>query len=185
LLGPNGVGKSTAANGLRSSFPFETRIVYMGLWKGRDYTPAGATWLVEVVLRPVRIWAHYLLAVYHQLRGRLVIFDRYVYEALLPPKPPLVACKRAYFWFLAHIVPRPGAVVVLDVPGSVAYARKQENPPDELEFERSIYAGLASRVGAVEVVDAAADADAVRAAISTIVWHRLLARWRRPALQQS
>jgi len=127
--------------------------------------------------RPFRIWSRYLLAQYHQLRGRLVIFDRYVYEARLPARPPLLAFKRPYFWLLAHALPAATAAVVLDVPGHVAYGRKQENPPDELECERRIYAQLTGRVRSLELVDAGADADTVRAEITSIVWRELAARW--------
>jgi thymidylate kinase len=176
LLGPNGVGKSTAAAALQRSFPFESRVVYMGIWKGTGGSrPRQAA---EVVTRPVRIWRRYLRAQYHQLRGRLVIFDRYVYEALLPARPPFVAAKRPYFWLLAHVVPPAQSVVVLDVPGRVAFGRKQENPPDELESERRLYAGLAGRVPSFELVDAVHGPEAVRADITAIVWRDLADRWR-------
>jgi thymidylate kinase len=176
LLGPNGVGKSTAAAALQRSFPFESRVVYMGIWKGTGGSrPRQAA---EVVTRPLRIWRRYLRAQYHQLRGRLVIFDRYVYEALLPARPPLVAAKRPYFWLLVHLVPPAQSVVVLDVPGPVAYGRKQENPPEELESERRLYAGLAGRVPSLELVDADRGPEAVRADITAIVWRDLADRWR-------
>ncbi len=177
LLGPNGVGKSTAAAGLQKSFPFESRVVYMGMWKGQLEPRVGGFKVTEILARPLRIWSYYLLAQYHQLQGRLVVFDRYVYDALLPAKPPLVAVKRPYFWFLAHTLPSAGTVIVLDVPGQVAYGRKQENPADELESERRMYAQLTSRVRSLELVDATADADTVRAEITTIVWRELAARW--------
>jgi thymidylate kinase len=126
----------------------------------------------------MRIWARYLLAQYHQLRGRLVIFDRYVYEALLPVRPPLIALKRPYHWFIVHAVPPAGTAVVLDVPGQVAYRRKQENPPEELEAERRVYGCLAGRVRALESVDARRGAEEVRADVSAIVWRELVRRWR-------
>jgi thymidylate kinase len=177
LLGPNGVGKSTAAQAVQRSYPLESRVLYMGVWKAanRDSSRAGA--VAEIVTRPVRIWARYLLAQYHQLRGRLVIFDRYVYEALLPPQPPLVALKRVYFWALAHLIPRPTAGVVLDVPGHVAYSRKEENPPAELEFERRLYAAAAARVRSLQLVDASGSPDKVRAEVNAIIWRELSERW--------
>jgi thymidylate kinase len=184
LLGPNGVGKSTAAEGLQRSFPFESRVVYMGMWKAAVRAPGPVSALAEILFRPLRIWSRYLVAQYHQLRGRLVIFDRYVYEALLPARPPLLALKRPYFWFLVHAIPAAGAVIVLDVPGQIAYRRKQENPPDELESERRIYAQLSRRVPSLELVDAGADADTVRAEITTIVWRQLAARWQGAAPQR-
>lgn len=180
LLGPNGVGKSTAAAELQRIFPFESRVLYMGLWKaanGNDDRGRTAT-LLEIASRPLRLWSRYLLAQYHQLRGRLVIFDRYVYEALLPPAPPLVRLKRVYYWHLVHLVPHPAAVVVLDAPGHVTYARKQENPPHELDSERRLYAGLDGRIPSFELIDAAAPARVVHAEISELVWRRLAQRWR-------
>jgi thymidylate kinase len=176
LLGPNGVGKSTAAAGLQRTFPFESRVVYMGVWKAAGGSPVRA--VMEVLARPARIWSHYLRAQYHQLRGRLVIFDRYVYEALLPARPPLLAAKRPYFWLLAHALPPAQSVVVLDVPGHVAYGRKQENPPDELESERRVYAQLAGRVASLELIDAVQDSETVRADITAVVWRDLANRWR-------
>jgi O-antigen/teichoic acid export membrane protein len=177
LLGPNGVGKSTAAAALQRSLPFEVRIVYMGMWKLPDKERGRVGVVMEIATRPLRIWLRYLKAQYHQLRGRVVVFDRYVYDALLPPSPPLLMAKRAYFLFLAHVLPRPRAAVFLDVAGDVAYGRKPEAPPDELESERRLYGELKRRSFAVELVDAGADADTVRAEITTIVWRELTLRW--------
>jgi O-antigen/teichoic acid export membrane protein len=179
LLGPNGVGKSTAAAGLERTLPFELRVVYMGMWAVPNRPRRRAAATVEIVVRPLRLWGRYLVAQYHQFRGRVVVFDRYVYEALLPPRPPLVMAKRMYFWCLAHAIPGPRLAVVLDVPGEVAYGRKQENPPDELESERHVYRELAGRTAAMAVVDAAVDADSVRAEITNVIWTELVRRWQK------
>lgn len=180
LLGPNGVGKSTAARSLQRSFPFESRIIYMGVWKSSARRRGGrGRQIGEIATRPLRIWLRYLLAQYHQSRGRVVIFDRYVYEAMLPPQPPLAALKSAYFRLLARSIPQPTAGVVLDVSGHVAYGRKQENPPAELESERRLYAGLTNRLSSLQVVDAGADAGDVKAEITAILWRAMRTRWGR------
>lgn len=176
LIGPNGVGKSTAAAELQHSLPFESRVVYMGLWKGAGGSPPRK--LAEILGRPFRIWHRYAQAQYHQLRGRVVIFDRYVYEAWLPAQPPWLAMKRAYFWILGHAVPSAQTSVVLDVPGEVAYGRKQENSSDELESERRFYAALADRFPALQVVDGSREVETVCADISAILWPTLVRRWR-------
>ena len=178
LLGPNGVGKSTLAVGLKRGFPLEARVLHMGIWKRATAASATAR-LAEILARPFRLWGISALAHYHQARGRLVIYDRYVYEARLPAKPPLLAAKRVYFGALARLMPHPDAAVVLDVPGDVAYQRKQENPPEELESERRVYAELAAREPHVELVDASRGADAVRADVTAIIWEKVRTRWRR------
>jgi hypothetical protein len=177
LLGPNGVGKSTVAAGLERGFPLGARTVHMGLWKAAAANPRRLP--IEILLRPLRLWARSAAAHYHQARGRLVIYDRYVYEARLPAQPPLVAAKRLYHRLLEHAVPRPDVAVVLDVPGEVAFTRKQENPPEELESERRVYAEIAAREPRVTMIDASQGVDAVRAEVAEIVWDRLAARWRR------
>jgi Thymidylate kinase len=177
LLGPNGVGKSTAAAGVERDFPLGATVVHMGLWKAASASPRARP--AEVLTRPFRLWARSAVAHYHQARGRLVIYDRYVYEARLPAKPPLVALKKLYYRLLERMLPRPDAAIVLDVPGDVAYRRKQENPPEELESERRVYAELAAREPQVEIVDASRGADAVRTDVTAIVWSRLQARWRK------
>jgi thymidylate kinase len=176
LIGPNGVGKSTVAAGLQRRFPLESRVIYMGLWKGADGAGASRAAL-ECVARPLRVWRRHLLAQLHRARGRLIIFDRYVYDAELPARPPLRALKRPYNWLLAHAVPPPDVVVLLDVPGRVAYGRKQENPARELDSERCTYRGLASRLPNLELVDASQSADAVVADVTAVVWRRTAARW--------
>jgi O-antigen/teichoic acid export membrane protein len=177
LLGPNGVGKSTAATALQRSLPFELRIVYMGIWKVPEKPRGRMAAAAEVATRPLRIWFRYIVAQYHQFRGRVIVFDRYVYDALLPASPPLLRTKRVYFRFLARALPRPCAVLFLDVPGEVAYGRKQESEPEELESERWLYSELIKRLPSLELIDASADADTVRAEITTIVWRELTLRW--------
>jgi thymidylate kinase len=177
LLGPNGVGKSTVAAGLQQGFPLGARVVHMGLWKTPATRPGARA--VEILTRPLRLWGRSAVAHYHQARGRLVIYDRYVYEARLPAKPPLLAAKRLYFWVLGHAIPPPDAAVVLDVAGDVAYGRKQENPPEELESERRVYANLAASEPSIELVDASKPPDAVLADVTAIVWAKVAARWAR------
>jgi thymidylate kinase len=174
LLGPDGAGKSTVAAAVGNGFPLESRVIYMGLWKATGSGPPG---LGAALVRPLHIWRRYLLGQYHQLRGRLVIFDRYVYEARLPPKPPLVNFKKPYFWLLAHAVPPPAAIVVLDAPGAVAYGRKHENRPAELDEHRLVYRRLAGSVPRAELVDASRELPDVCADVTAIVWRRLASRW--------
>ena len=176
LLGSNGAGKSTLAEGLRARLPLPSELVYMGLWKVDEH--ARAPGLGAALGRPLRMWRRYAGALRLQLQGRVVLFDRYVYDAHLPPNPPLVALKRIYMKALIRAVPAPDLTVVLDVPPEVAYARKQENTVEELDRERAVYRRLAARLPNAASVDAARAADEVRADVTQLVWRRLCDRWR-------
>jgi hypothetical protein len=181
LLGPNGVGKSTLAAGLQRSFRFPARSVYMGLWKGEaGQRPSLTSRGLAIAGRPFSIWWRYLTAQYHQALGRLVIFDRYVYDALRPPQPPLVGLKRLYFWLLAHACPAPDLALVLDAPAEVAYARKGENSREELEVEREEFLALSPRIPRVEIVDARGGEESIRADATERIWRRYALRWRAP-----
>ena len=171
LVGPNGAGKSTLAAGLQERLPLPARTVYMGMWKpGHD----GAPRVGAALARPLRMWARYAGAQRRRLQGEVVVFDRYVYDAHLPPTPPLAALKRVYLRGLMRALPAPDLAVVLDVPPEVAHARKQENTLEELETERRVYRGLPG----VAVVDAGRPAAEVRADVSALIWERLADRWR-------
>ena len=85
LLGPDGVGKSTLLAGLAASYPVPVRQIYMGMWQGAGrpgYTRLHA--VAAIVLRPFRVWWRVACGAVHARRGRLVVFDRYTYDALLP-----------------------------------------------------------------------------------------------------
>jgi thymidylate kinase len=172
LLGPDGAGKSTVAAGMVADYPLPARLVYMGMWQGADRpdrTRLDA--VVAILVRPLKAGWRAAVAAAHVARGRLVVFDRYTYDALLPVTGPLAGLKRPYFWVLAHTAPRPDLVLVLDLPGEVAFARKGESTPEELETVRRGFLALAPRVGA-EVVDGAGPPEQVRADVTARVWRR-------------
>ena len=111
--------------------------------------------VAAIVLRPFRVWGRVACGAVHACRGRLVVFDRYTYDALLPITGSWRSLKRPYFWVLAHLAPRPDLVLILDLPGAVAFARKGEFSPEGLEAVRQGFLALVPRLGA-QVVDASA-----------------------------
>jgi hypothetical protein len=162
LLGPDGVGKSTLLAGLAADYPLAIRQIYMGMWQGAGqsgYTRLDA--VRAILIRPFRVWWRVACGAVHVARGRVVVFW------------PLL--KRPYFWILAHLAPRPDLVLVLDLPGEVAFARKGESTPERLEAVRQGFLALVPRLGA-EVVDAAAPPDQVRADVVARIWRRHRAR---------
>ena len=176
LLGPDGVGKSTLVAGLAATYPLPVRTIYMGMWQGAGgpgYTRLDA--VRAILVRPFRVWARVARGAVYVARGHLVLFDRYTYDALLPVSGSLRWLKLPYFRVLAHLAPRPDLVLVLDLPGEVAFARKGEFSPEGLEAVRQGFLALAPRVGA-EIVDASAPPEQVRADVTERILRRHRAR---------
>ena len=176
LLGPDGAGKSTLAQGVEKSFCFPVRCVYMGLWQRRETVSGAHRVVLDVALRPFVVWRRYLASLGHRAIGRLVIFDRYVYDALLPPTGPLVRLKRPYFWLLGRLCPAPDLVLLLDVPGEVMHARKGERDAVRLEAEREQFVRLQRRLPNAERVDADRPPEVVLVDVLGRIWLRYAKR---------
>jgi thymidylate kinase len=106
-----------------------------------------------------------------------VLFDRYSFDALLPPRRPLSRARRMRRRLLGRACPPPSLTVILDAPGELLYARKGEQSPAVLEAERRAYLTLAARLRRVAVVDATQAPDAVRRAVTVAIWERWRRRW--------
>jgi len=170
LLAPDGAGKSTLAKGVQASFYFPVRSVYMGLYQKGTRAVRRRIPGLGFVSQLIRQWWRYLAARYHQAHGRLVIFDRYTFDALLPPPQRLSWLGRLRRWLLAHACPAPDLVLVLDAPGEVLYARKGEHSVAFLERQRQSYLELRSYVPQTIVVDATRDAEDVRREATALIW---------------
>jgi thymidylate kinase len=120
------------------------------------------------------LWADYVLGYYFRVRpllasGRLVIFDRYYHDLLIDPRRFRYSGSMRFASLLAHLIPLPDLMLVLDAPAEVLQARKQEVPPAEsarqAEAYRVIAAPLEAR-GRAALIDASLPIDdVVRACI--------------------
>lgn len=175
VLGPDGAGKSTLLEALGARWPWSHERIYFGLWPDSHGTGRLGT-VLWPLRRPFRAMWRYLLGVVATTRCRLVLFDRYVYDAAVPPRGSRRGLKRLYFAFLLRTVPAPDLVLLLDAPGHVLFARKGEMDPDRLEeHRRSVTAhvhGLRERRGRPRVVtlDARQPAPQVSADASNAIW---------------
>jgi thymidylate kinase len=180
LLGPDGAGKSTLAAGIQASFVFPVRSIYGGLTGGMlEYIARLHIPGIVVLGRILVLWSRYLAAQYHKSRGRLVIFDRYIYDAVAPHPDHLNWMRRLSRWAAGHACPGPDLVFVLDVPGDVMYARKGEYSAETLEHWRQSFLALQSRLPHIEIVDTTRSKDEVRIDVVDRIWRRYAARVRR------
>jgi len=125
---------------------------------------------------PFTIWRKSIVAEYHRAHGRLVIFDRYTYDALVPPRGRLLFLKRPYFWFLAHAARAPTLNFLLDAPGELLFARSGEADAAKLERAGAAFRSLAGRIPGLQVIDARQSPEAIRAQVVERIWGEYLAQ---------
>jgi thymidylate kinase len=177
LIGPDGSGKSTLASSIAHTFPFPARTVYLGLWQGPVRQGAPLIPGVDLLGRMGFAWRRWIIGRYHRARGRLVLFDRYPYDALLALHNGQPRRERLYFELLGRSCPEPDLVLLLDTPGGVAFARKGEHDAAQLDRIREGYLSLRSRLPAIQVVDGDRPFQAVRAELVSRIWERYRVRW--------
>jgi hypothetical protein len=172
LLGPDGAGKSTLTAGLAEDFYFPVRLFYGGLYPATEAKPGRSLPGLGLARRLVRLRGRSVAARYQQLRGRIAVFDRYPYDAMLPPSRAVGRAGRLRRWLLARACARPDLTILLDLPADVALARKGEHSIEALEAQRRRYHELAARLDHSAVVDAEmSESDVLRAA-SALIWRR-------------
>lgn len=112
-------------------------------------------------------WFRQLVAWYHQLRGRIVIFDRHFYldyhaydvEGRHQRRRPLA--RRLHGLMLERLYPKPDLVILLDGPSELLLGRKGEGTLDSIDRRRSEYLALRDHVARFEVVDASRSVEEV------------------------
>jgi thymidylate kinase len=181
LLGPDGSGKSTLISSLAKTFYYPAITYHLGLYGaqrprlGRLRGVPG----VELGAQLLRLWKAYALASYHRRRGRLVLFDRHGYEALLSDRSRPSLKRRVRRILVGRLCPTPDLVLLLDAPPDLLYARKGEHDPEALAAQRAAYGRLAARLerrGRGVVLDATADAATVRRRATAHIWRRVARR---------
>ena len=168
LVGPDGAGKSSAAAAIARSFPLPARTVYMS--PATTLRPAAlprGAGLAVLIAAQLGRWGRGL---WHRLHGRLVLFDRYAFDALLPARWPLGRMGRLRRRLLGHACPPPQLTVVLDAPGDLLFARAGEHDPAVLETERGAWLRLAQRRATATVIDATREPDRVHSDVTAAIW---------------
>jgi thymidylate kinase len=133
-----------------------------------------------LLLRLAEFTGKGLAARYQRRRGRLVVFDRYTYDALLAPGGERLRARVSYA-LIRRTCPAPDLVVVLDVPAVTMYARKGELGVARLEDFRRRYLAMRQRLPNMAVVDASQPAADVQRAVTARLWRRYAGGRRAPA----
>jgi hypothetical protein len=166
---------------LSSEFPVPVRTQYLGLY-GRERLAFRGARLPGVMLAQqlATSWIAYAAAAYHRRRGRLVVFDRYGYDALVAQADDRMSRKRAIRRaVIGRLAPHPDVVLVLDAPADRIHARKAEHDLEEIERRRVGYRRLAVRLASkttTELIDTATDQATVRRRATTLVWREVVRR---------
>jgi len=191
ILGPNGAGKSTLAAGLLEVWPLPGRLIYMGMQPGRSLP--GATWqapaervartrgplhrrLLRQARRLMRFVRRSLQARFHARLGRLVLFDRYTYDAEVNWERKSGLAARVRLGLVRRAAAPPDIVVLIDVPGRTMFERKGEHSVELLEKRRRRYLELADRLPRVVVVDGTDPPERVRRAATAALWRAYTGR---------
>ena len=176
ILGPDGAGKTTLARGIADSFAVPTRYIYFGLWKdgrleralARVPGLALALVLLRLVVRTLRTW-------YYLWRGCVVVLDRFAYDAMLVTKDE--SWKNRFTSFLIlHLSATPDLVIVLDLPGAVAFERKGEQSVELMNEWSEIYRGIGDQVKRLIVLDATEPILDVQRNATDAIWKEIQRR---------
>jgi thymidylate kinase len=175
VLGPDGAGKTTLSDALTAQVPLPTRYVYMGMWRETRWDPyvrrVPGGRLGRLL---VRVFRSVTRARYHRARGRLVVVDRFVYDALLAG-PQSSLGERVANAAMLRLGPTPDVLLLLDAPGELMFRRKGEHSAEVLEQRRQAYLALRDRLPGMVVLDASAPVDDVRRQALAVVWDRVAA----------
>ena len=172
ILGPDGAGKTTLAEGLRETVPLPARYVYLGIWRQARLEEhlrhvVGA----RLAIRLAKLLAKSVSIAYHRRRGRLVLLDRFTCDADLP-SADLDLKGRISAKMVQRTCAEPDVIVLLDAPVELMYARKGEHGTEELQLRRTAYLGMAERFPQMVVVDAAQPLEEVRRQATALLWRR-------------
>ena len=176
VLGPDGAGKTTLAQGLCGNLAIPTQYVYMGLWKeGRleqllSHVPGLNLLLVlaRLVVRSCRLS-------YYRWRGYIVILDRFSYDAVLVTGEASWR-QRVTAALVLRMSRAPDLIIVLDLPGDVAFARKGEQDVATLNEWRASYRALETGTAQFEVIDATNSVAEVRRLATEAIWRTIRGR---------
>jgi thymidylate kinase len=127
----------------------------------------GPIWsTARLINRLAEAYYRQLVSVSYQLRGYVVLYDRYflfdaapyVVNSQVQKQSPL---DRLYYLILSQLYPKPTLSIFLNAPGEVLYARKKEATPEYLNRQRGAYLEQGKKMENFVQVDATQPLDKV------------------------
>jgi len=178
LMGPDGAGKSTLADGLEKEFVFPVTRIYMGLTGGwLRYADRLRVPGIVRICRLAILWGRYLRGRYHARQGKLVVFDRYIYDAVAPLPYHVGWPRRLGRWIDGHSCPAPDLVLILEASGSVMYGRKGTYDAGTLESWAQRFRAWSRGRPNAAILDGSRPPDEVLGAAMDRIWDQYVARW--------
>ncbi|MFZ6004407.1 MAG: hypothetical protein ACOYXM_10800 [Actinomycetota bacterium] len=161
LLGPDGAGKSTLAASLVAALSSErdVRSIYAGPYPKASASARSIAGSATAAVIARLMWAR-VRAQWHRSRGRVVVFDRHPYDALVAP-PSRRRRARMRRSLIGRTGAPPDLLLILDAPAESLYQRKGEHDVSHLDQQRHRYLELAQRNPRSVVIDTAVGADGV------------------------
>jgi thymidylate kinase len=117
-------------------------------------------------------WYRQLLASWHLVRGRIVVFDRHFtadYHAADVTAERRTLSRRVHGVLLTRWYPQPDLVIFLDAPPDVLYARKGEGTIASLGRRRTDYLALGEGLEHFAVVQATQPLDTVVSQVAALI----------------
>jgi thymidylate kinase len=163
ILGPDGVGKSTAITGVTEALDLgfwrRHRLFHwrpQALFRKKDTginttphakSPRGALMSMAYLSAFfLDYWIGYLFVIRPLLvRSNFIVFDRYFHDVLVDPRRYRYGGPSWFSRLLSRFVPEPDLVIVLDADGNSILSRKDELPLAEIERQRQSYVQLRFR----------------------------------------
>ena len=177
LFGPDGSGKTTAANELEKLCAQEGRATRRFHWRPRllpslpnpggsvpryDITPGPHDEKQRPLLISIGMYFYFFLdfwlGYFFRLRplvqrGTVVIYERYFYDLLLDPRRYRMCSCPILARTLASLVPRPDWIFILNADADVVISRKKELPRAEIVRQQKLMSAVLPNLADVVVID--------------------------------